>query len=452
MCWGEDFQHRMDAWLVIVLEEFCLFNFEQFWKIRRQIPFKIAHDCLVLYSIINIVFSLIFFIAGIGILNNNKEAVASTCADEWWVWSYCMMALVAPIVIGAGISLVKAVLLMFARDRYQNGRMNNLEISNKGVETVNLFINLGHPIGRTIMFILGVFLSAGMPASCALFYKENYPGLLTLFNFLIFCMFLSALISFVVFFIAILELKVNTPRYVATALAYLEDLSPFSFYKTHVILNTDGYAGGAGVNTNGGIDEVNRTDFTLFQLALLFATAIYFGWGVAVLFHDEEARSLGACTKEADIWSYVLAALLLLPLTGIIVVLLRQWRARRQDLDADARASIDLWISVPQPLVTACVAVLGAVLASHLSTYCSSVYQDAAPDLLFFFEFQVVMLCAAAILGLIVFGLGLGRRAALVYQTLLEQEDDLSGMAAQRLYEEDMYRRSDQYEQRDGSW
>lgn len=62
------------------------------------------------------------------------------------------------------------------------------------------------------------------------------------------------------------------------------------------------------------------------------------------------------------------------------------------------------------------------------------------------------MLCAAAILGLIVFGLGLGRRAALVYQTLLEQEDDLSGMAAQRLYEEDMYRRSDQYEQRDGSW
>ncbi len=78
-----------------------------------------------------------------------------------------------------------------------------------------------------------------MPPSCVTFYQTAFPDLLGMFNLLLVLFFLAALISYLVFVLAILEIKVQTPRYVITALAYLEDLGPFNFYKTHVILSTE---------------------------------------------------------------------------------------------------------------------------------------------------------------------------------------------------------------------
>jgi hypothetical protein len=133
--------------------------------------------------------------------------------------------------------------------------------------------------------------------------------------------------------------------------------------------------------------EAEGEDTTAVQLFILILNAVYWVWGIAVLFQDEESRQT-PCHAATPMWAYILTTLIVVPVVGLLVVIFRV-RNLFRDLDKEARARWDLLLAMAHPLVCCLLAVAGVAMWLAVSEECADFYGQVHPDLLIFFVFQV---------------------------------------------------------------
>mmetsp|Transcript_43167 Transcript_43167/g.101504 ORF Transcript_43167/g.101504 Transcript_43167/m.101504 type:complete len:428 (+) Transcript_43167:130-1413(+) len=330
------------------LDDFCYLSLAELWKGRSALPGWYSWGEYSFWTLFNVVCSLSFFVSialqcllysWIG-----RESYGD-CEDHTWVWHYSIWGMFAPLLIGS-----IAFLFKFVYDRV---------LGEPGGPEVYSLLNLVHPIGRTVMFVLGCTLWLKMVPSCTAMYYEEVPEILVLYWFMIAWYAFSAFVGWFAFFLTITQIDFNTP-FVRKMVNFSVDCTPWNLIKSYSILQMNGDE--PEEHMGSGFPERTQELYSKLQVGLLCIWVSFCAWGTVLLFHDDGAR-YGTCAELVGVWSYVGTVLMLFPILGVVLNAVREGRG---GLGRSDRHSLELLLVLAHTIVTFLLMLWGGVLFNRL--------------------------------------------------------------------------------------
>jgi len=383
------------------LDDFTYFPSSSVWRVRFQLPQAVKPNpnanYLPFISLFTLVYSFVIWINFLFILIVPNNGVRyEECDQTNHVWIFVLVATCAPLILGPVALLLK---LLYGNLNAPFG------------EDFRFMINLVHPIGHATIGGIGVALWMRMEAECTFFYMAAAPYLLSFFYLIIVFYLTAAVIGFFAIIMVFSGIDLSSPMF-TRIIGYLVDLSPFNFFKHRELLARKGES----------VEYVTSPG----ELVLTLLYGVFWFWGLFVVVWDAEARE-GTCADEAQIWWWVLIALLATPIVGAFVVVLRAWQQWWSDqMDADARARRDLFAALPDLITSVVLAYFGVHMyfqSIDMSPACAIWYSHHTNGLVIFFYAQVIFLLIAGICSSLAVIIAFIERSTAAYNEILDAEN-----------------------------
>ena len=135
------------------------------------------------------------------------------------------------------------------------------------------------------------------------------------------------------------------------------------------------------------------------QVFFLLGFVAYFVVALVALVLDAEAMD-EECAVQSWIWLYVLLVLIIPTTIGFIIGLL-QAALQMVFKDESSLRMVDMFLSVPAPLLMVTLGVIGLALWGGMADECFDMYWENYAMLVVVFFIQVCLMCVSALFGIL---------------------------------------------------
>jgi len=176
---------------------------------------------------------------------------------------------------------------------------------------------------------------------------------------------------------------------VVTHLAPVEQLSPFKVGQVLKLIS----------DADAQLGKTLAPAFAVVQVLFLLGFVGYFVVALVALVLDAGAMD-EVCAEQTWVWLYVLIVLVVPTAIGFVLSI-AQAGVRMVFKDATALRTADMVLAIPSPLIMVFLGVTGLALWGGMEDACADFYWANFGMLLVVFYIQIVLMCVAALLGLL---------------------------------------------------